>query len=75
VACGEVGLGGEIRQVSRSEQRLGEAHRLGFRAAVIPLSAPEPPEGMRAIRVATVAEAVKVALQADRSFPEEISRQ
>ncbi|MDE0927924.1 MAG: DNA repair protein RadA [Acidimicrobiales bacterium] len=75
VACGEVGLGGEIRQVSRSEQRLAEAHRLGFRTAVIPLSAPEPPEGMRTIRVATVAEAVKAALQADRSSPEEVSPQ
>jgi len=36
VFIGEVGLGGELRPVSRIEQRLGEAARLGFRSAVIP---------------------------------------
>ncbi len=30
VACGEVGLGGEIRRVSHMERRLAEAARLGF---------------------------------------------
>lgn len=38
VALGEVGLGGEVRQVSRLEQRLNEAERLGFDQAMIPLS-------------------------------------
>lgn len=36
VVLGEVGLGGELRSVSRVEQRLGEAARLGFRRAVVP---------------------------------------
>ncbi|MEE1571581.1 MAG: DNA repair protein RadA [Acidimicrobiales bacterium] len=58
VACGEVGLGGEVRQVAGFERRLHEAHRLGFRRAILPASAPEPPEGMKAVRVATLEEAV-----------------
>lgn len=61
VACGEVGLGGEVRQVAGLERRLNEAHRLGFRRAILPGSAPEPPEGMSAMRVRTLAEAVAVA--------------
>jgi DNA repair protein RadA/Sms len=58
VACGEVGLGGEVRQVSRMERRLGEARRLGFRRAVVSESAPVPPNGLEVIRVGTLAEAV-----------------
>lgn len=54
VACGEVGLGGELRQVAHMPRRLAEAARLGFRRAVIPYSAPEPPEGIVGVRVGTV---------------------
>lgn len=36
VAWGEVGLGGELRQVSRADQRLAEAARLGFARALVP---------------------------------------
>jgi DNA repair protein RadA/Sms len=60
VACGEVGLAGEVRQVGRTAQRLAEAARLGFRRAVVPVSAPEPPAGVEAVRVATLADAVAV---------------
>lgn len=35
VAIGEVGLGGELRSVSHLEQRLAEAHKLGFTHAII----------------------------------------
>ena len=45
VACGEVGLAGEIRQVRASERRLAEAARLGFRRAVVPQSVSEGPAG------------------------------
>ncbi len=38
VACGEVGLGGELRRVSRIDHRLSEAARLGFTSAVVPAS-------------------------------------
>jgi DNA repair protein RadA/Sms len=58
VACGEVGLGGELRRPGQLERRLAEAVRLGFRRAIIPSSAPHPPAGMEAIRAATLAEAV-----------------
>jgi DNA repair protein RadA/Sms len=58
VACGEVGLGGEVRQVSHTARRLAEAARLGFRTAVVPESAPDPPPGMTALRARTLAEAV-----------------
>ena len=40
VACGEVGLGGELRQVGRLDFRLAEASRMGFTTTVVPRSAP-----------------------------------
>jgi DNA repair protein RadA/Sms len=36
IVLGEVGLGGEIRAVSKIEQRLAEAEKLGFTTAIIP---------------------------------------
>ena len=36
VVFGEVGLAGEVRSVSRTEARLGEAAKLGFGRAVVP---------------------------------------
>lgn len=36
LVLGEVGLGGEIRQIAKIEQRLKEAERLGFAKAIIP---------------------------------------
>jgi len=60
VACGEVGLAGEVRQVGQTSRRLAEAARLGFRRAVVPASAPDPPAGITLDRVATLAEAVAV---------------
>jgi DNA repair protein RadA/Sms len=40
VVLGEVGLGGEVRQVAQTPPRLSEAARLGFRRALIPTRAP-----------------------------------
>jgi DNA repair protein RadA/Sms len=34
--CGEVGLSGEIRPVSRLEQRIAESQKLGFRRMLVP---------------------------------------
>ena len=34
--CGEVGLSGEVRPVSRIEQRIQEAEKLGFKDIIIP---------------------------------------
>lgn len=61
VACGEVGLGGELRQVHQTARRLAEAARLGFRCAVVPASAPAEAPGMEVLRAATLAEAVDLA--------------
>jgi DNA repair protein RadA/Sms len=61
VACGEIGLAGELRQVGQTARRLAEAARLGFRAAIIPATAPEPPEGIRGLRAATVVDAIRLA--------------
>ncbi|HEX2275474.1 MAG TPA: DNA repair protein RadA [Acidimicrobiales bacterium] len=60
VACGEIGLGGELRQVPQVERRLAEAARLGFGRAVLPAGSPEPPPGVTALRAGTLAEAVTV---------------
>ena len=51
VACGEVGLGGELRQV-------GSAGRLGFRRAMVPPSAPGEAAGLSVLRPATLGDAV-----------------
>jgi DNA repair protein RadA/Sms len=58
VACGEVGLGGELRQVGATTRRLTEAARLGFRRAIVPASAPDPPSGIVALRASTLKEAM-----------------
>lgn len=39
LVLGEVGLGGEVRSVFKLEQRLKEAERLGFTAAIVPEAA------------------------------------
>ena len=36
IVFGEVGLGGEIRNISRLESRLNEAEKLGYQIAIIP---------------------------------------
>ena len=61
VVCGEVGLGGELRQVGQGQRRLIEAQRLGFTTAIIPRLAPEPPGGMAVLRAGTLADAVRLA--------------
>ena len=58
VTCGEIGLGGELRQVHRTERRLAEAARLGFTRAVVPRSAPDAPPGMRLGRATSIADAI-----------------
>ncbi len=60
VCIGEVGLGGEVRSVSRLEPRLAEAARLGFTQALVPVSAKglKAPKGLKLIPVATVSEAL-----------------
>ena len=60
VACGEVGLGGEIRQVGRIERRVAEAARLGFTTAVVPRSAPDTDAPIELLRVPSLAAAIEL---------------
>jgi DNA repair protein RadA/Sms len=61
VVCGEIGLCGELRQVGQTGRRLAEAARLGFRRAIVPASAPEPPAGFEVLRASTLLEALALA--------------
>lgn len=56
VVCGEVGLGGEVRSVANMTARLQEAARLGFKHAVVPLSAPDDIAGLDLMKVGSVGE-------------------
>lgn len=63
VFIGEVGLTGEVRRVSRIEQRVYEAARLGFKRVFIPasnLGGWENPKEIEVIGVQTINEAVKL---------------
>ncbi|MGD6857611.1 DNA repair protein RadA [Bacillus infantis] len=62
---GEVGLTGEVRRVSRIEQRVQEAAKLGFERIILPaknLGGWDSPPGVQLIGVNTVSEALKAAL-------------
>lgn len=60
---GEVGLTGEVRRVSRIEQRVTEAAKLGFERAIIPSSnigGWEVPDGIQVAGVETIQEALNL---------------
>lgn len=57
--AGEIGLSGEVRPAPRTEQRVAEAARLGFKRIVISGYAPKPQksvEGIEVVRVYSVNE-------------------
>jgi DNA repair protein RadA/Sms len=65
VVFGEIGLTGEVRGVSRVDQRVKEAQKLGFKRVIMPeksLKGWSPPSGITIFGVNTVAEALAVAL-------------
>lgn len=65
VIFGEVGLTGEVRAVSRAEQRVREAAKLGFKRVILPeksMKGWQSPAGIQLIGVNTVADALAVAL-------------
>ena len=65
VILGEVGLTGEVRGVSRIEQRVREAEKLGFRRVILParsLKGWTPSGSIELVGVHTVAEALAAAL-------------
>ncbi len=57
---GEVGLSGEIRQVTRIDQRISEAQKLGFQTIIVPannLKGVHTASGIKIIEVSKVEEA------------------
>ncbi len=71
VLIGEVGLGGELRSVTRAPARIREAAKLGFKQCILPKSgarderdlAGSAGEGIKLMRAATLGEALAIALQ------------
>lgn len=65
VIFGEIGLTGEVRAVSRAEQRVREAAKLGFKRVILPeksLKGWKSPTEIKVIGVNTVADALAAAL-------------
>lgn len=65
VIIGEVGLTGEVRRVSRVEQRVLEAEKLGFKRIILPeknLGGWTAPSSIEVIGINTVNEALEVML-------------
>lgn len=59
---GEVGLGGELRQVTHADRRLAETARLGFTTVLVPANTPVPRgNDLHVVRVATLSEALAAA--------------
>lgn len=71
ILIGEVGLTGEIRRVSRIEQRVSEAAKLGFKRAIVPqknLDGWTPPSTIEVVGAATVHDALRLALADPSEF-------
>ena len=64
VIIGEVGLAGEVRAVSNIEQRIKESRKMGFRRAVVPVSAcrNHTDPGFSLIGVPTLTDALNTVL-------------
>ena len=66
VAAGEIGLSGELRSISRIDQRISEAARLGFRYFLLPRSSARnltPVSGIEIVPVSTLKEAISKGLE------------
>ncbi|MFC4765978.1 DNA repair protein RadA [Effusibacillus consociatus] len=66
VFIGEVGLAGEIRGVSRIEQRVKEAQKLGFTRCIIPsknLRGWTPPAGIEVVGVDSIQQAFQIVFR------------
>ncbi len=69
-AVGEVGLSGELRSVSQTQRRLGEASRLGFSRCLLPETAMNSlaaPAGMELVPARTLRQAFGAAFGGARS--------
>lgn len=68
-AFGELGLSAEIRAVSQAQRRIAEAGRLGLKKCILPESCLEGlivPDGMKAVGVRTLRQAVNAVLTKDQ---------
>lgn len=66
VMIGEIGLTGEVRRVSRIEQRVHEAAKLGFTRVILPkknIGGWAIPNGIQVIGIDTVGQALEYALE------------
>jgi len=59
LVLGEVGLGGEVRNVARLETRLKEAEKLGFTKAILPPAEVKPPK-IKIFPVKNVSDLIKL---------------
>ena len=69
--AGEIGLSGEVRPAPRTEQRISEAARLGFKKIVVSGYASLPPKkikGIEVICINTVSELARYIFGNDREF-------
>ena len=60
--AGEIGLSGEVRPAPRTEQRIAEAARLGFRKIVVSAYMPKPSKtikGIEIIRIGSISQLPK----------------
>lgn len=62
VVMGEIGLTGEIRNVSHTPKRIKESKKLGFSNVIAPCGCKESIDGLEIIEVKTLKEALDVAL-------------
>lgn len=69
VLIGEVGLCGQVRQVSQLELRLREAAKLGFKRAIIPQGQNPPDLGLELVPVNKVLDAILEAIPGQPSNP------
>jgi len=58
IILGEVGLGGEVRAVTKLEERLREAEKLGFKKAIVPDGAVKA-GGMKVVKVKNIVDLVQ----------------
>lgn len=65
-AFGEVGLTGELRTVSQTNQRLSELRRLGFKKCILPYSSKiqyQVPDGLEIVEAKTIRDVLKIFMK------------
>ncbi len=59
IAIGELGLGGEVRNIAQLEARLKEAQRLGFKSAIVPKIRKKLDVAIKLVQVSSIDEAIR----------------